>query len=190
MAKVVVDMAMSLDGFVSGPNGEDAGLHDWFFPPSGHRNAVDAGVVEESIGTTGAILMGRRTFELGESVAGFAGTPYRVPHFVLSHGEPREVSEGAPPFTFVADGIEGAVGRARAVADDRNVVVGGGADVARQGIEAGLVDEVAIHLVPVLLGGGTRLFEGSGARRIRLERTETLESPFATHLRFRVLGEG
>lgn len=190
MARVVVDMAMSLDGFVSGPDGEDAGLHDWFFPPSGEGNAVDTGVVEESIGTAGAILMGRRTYDLGERVAGFAGTPYRVPHFVLSHGEPQELPEGAPPFTFVPDGIESAVERARAAAGERNVVIGGGPDVARQSMEAGLVDEIGIHLVPVLLGGGTRLFEGSAARRIRLEPTETLVSPFATHLRFRVLGEG
>ena len=111
-----------------------------------------------------------------------------MPHFVLSHGVPEKVAQGTSPFTFVADGIECAVEQARAVACDGNVVIGGGADVARQGMKAGLVDEVAIHLVP-LLGGGTRLFEGFDIRRIRLERTETIESPFATHLRYRVLRE-
>jgi dihydrofolate reductase len=190
MSKVLLDMAVSLDGFIAGPNGEDAGLHDWFFPPSGGENAVDARVVEESIGTTGAIVMGRRAYDLGEEVAGFADTPYRVPHFVLSHGTPEGVSEGAPPFTFVSDGIESAVEQARAVAGDRNAVIGGGADVARQALRAGLVDEMAIHLVPVLLGGGARLFGELGGGRIRLERTGTIESPLATHLRFRVLEGG
>lgn len=184
MGRVVLDMAMSLDGFVAGPAGEDGGLHDWFFPPSGDRNAVDEKVVRESIGTTGAILMGRRTYDQGASVGGFAGTPYRVPHFVLTHDAPEEVEDGAPPFTFVPDGIESAVERARAVAGEGNVVVGGGADVARQSLEAGLVEEVAIHLVPVLLGGGTRLFDGVGWTP--LEQADVLESPFATHLRFRV----
>ncbi len=187
MGKVLLDMAVSLDGFIAGPDGEDAGLHDWFFPPPGGRNAADTGVVEESIGKTGAILMGRRAYDLGEEVGGFAGTPYRVPHFVLSHGAPEEVSEGTPPFTFVQDGIESAVEQARAVAGEGNVVIGGGADVARQGIEAGLVDEIKIHLVPVLLGGGPRLFERLDTGRIRLERTGTIESPFATHLTFRVV---
>ena len=188
MGKVVLDMAMSLDGFVAGPNGEDAGLHDWFFPPSGDRNAIDEKVVRESIGSSGAILMGRRAYDQGARVGGFAGTPYRVPHFVLSHGAPERIDEDAPPFTFVSDGIESAVERARAVAGDGNVVVGGGADVARQSLEAGLVEEVAIHLVPALLGGGTRLFDGTG--RIALEKTGALESPFATHLRFSVPGRG
>jgi dihydrofolate reductase len=185
---VLLDMAMSLDGFITGPEGEDAGLHDWFFPPAGGRNAADTGVVEESIGSAGAILMGRRTYDLGEEVAGFADTPYRVPHFVLSHGAPAEVDEGSLPFTFVSDGLESAIEQARAVAGEGNVVIGGGADVARQGMEAGLVDEIAIHLVPVLLGGGVRLFERLDTGRIGLERTETIESPFATHLRFRVVG--
>ena len=123
-------------------------------------------------------------------VGGFADTPYRVPHFVLSHGTPEKVSGDAPPFTFVADGVESAVEQARAVAGERNVVVGGGADVARQALEAGLVEEVAIHLVPVLLGGGTRLFGELDRGRVGLERTGTIESPFATHLRFRVLEGG
>ncbi len=189
MGQVVLDMAMSLDGFIAGPGGEDAGLHDWFFPPEDGRNDADAGVVEESIRTTGAILMGRRAYDLGEEVGGFAGTPYRVPHFVLSHGHPEEILEDAPPFTFVSEGIEGAVAQARAAAGDRNVVVGGGADVARQAIAAGLVEEISIHLVPVILGGGPRLFGESGAGGIKLKRTATVESPFATHLTFRVLGE-
>lgn len=186
MGKVVLDMAMSLDGFVAGPNGEDAGLHDWFFPPSGGRNAVDEEVVRESISTTGAIVMGRRAYDQGASVGGFSGTPYRVPHFVLSHGDPEEAPDGTPPFTFFSGRVEDAVGRARTVAGDGNVVVGGGADVARQALGAGIVEEVAIHLVPVLLGGGTRLFGESGGVRMRLQRIGTVESPFATHLRFRV----
>jgi dihydrofolate reductase len=190
MGKIVLDMAVSsLDGFVAGPDGEPGGLHDWFFPPSGSREAADAAIIEESIEKTGAILMGRRTYDLGSEVGGFAGTPYGVEHFVLTHEPPERAAEGAS-FTFVTEGIGGAIERARASAGDRNVVVGGGASVARQCMEAGLLDEINLHLAPVLLGGGARLFVGSGARKTRLERTGVVESPHATHLRFRILKEG
>ena len=189
VGKVILDMAVSLDGFITGPNGEDAGLHDWFFPPSGSVSVVDAGVVEESVDTTGAILIGRQTYDLGDRVDGFVDTPYKVEHFVLTHEAPEQVASGETAFTFVTDGIDNALEQARAAAGDRNVAVGGGASVVRQALGTGLVDEVQLHLASVLLGGGVRLFENSGSGKIKLERTGVIESPFATHLRFRVIKE-
>ena len=189
MTIVLLDMAMSLDGFIAGPNGEPEGLYDWFFPPSGSVTAGDAEVVNESIKTTGAIVMGRRAYDLGDKVDGFVDTPYRVEHFVLSHDVPEQVAKGETTFTFVTDGIESALELAKADADDRNVAVGGGASIAQQCIEAGLTDEIQIHLVPVLLGDGIRLFEHLDTEQIELERTRVIESPFATHLRFHVVKE-
>jgi len=189
MGRVLLDMAVSLDGFIAGPNDEDTGLHDWFFPPSGSVSAGDARVIEESVNTTGAILIGRRAYDLGDRVDGFVDTPYKVEHFVLTHDAPERVARGETAFTFVTDGIDSALEQARAAAGDRNVAVGGGASVVRQVLSTGLVDEVQLHLAPVLLGGGLRLFEYSGSEKIKLERTRVVESPFATHLRFRVIKE-
>ncbi len=189
MATVLLDMAMSLDGFIAGPNGEPEGLYDWFFPPSGSVTAGDAEVIDESIKTTGAIVMGRRAYDLGDTVDGFVDTPYRVEHFVLTHDVPEQVAKGETTFTFVTDGIESTLEQAKAAAGDRNVAVGGGASIAQQCIRAGVIDEIQIHLVPILLGEGIRLFRLLGAEQIELERTRVIESPFATHLRFRVVKE-
>jgi dihydrofolate reductase len=142
MGKVLLDMSMSLDGFVAGPNNEDGGLHDYFFFPSGDI----ARVVEEGIKTTGAIIMGRRCYDLGDQLDGFANNPYKVPHFVLSHVVPEKSARGETPFVFVADGIENALTQAKAVAGDRNVVIGGGANTAQQFISAGLIDELHLYL--------------------------------------------
>lgn len=185
MGKVVLDMTMSLDGFIWGSKDEDGGLHDWFFAASDSGSA-DAEVVAESIETTGAILIGRRTYDVGERLDGFAHTPYKVPHLVLSHYVPDRMAEGVT-FTFVNDDIASAVEQARSVAGDGNVVVGGGADIARQALEAGLVEEAWIHLAPVLLGDGIRLFAPPGTRRTGLEIAGLVESPHATHLKFRIV---
>ncbi len=189
MATVLLDMAMSLDGFIAGPDDEPEGLHDWFFPPSGTVTAGDAEVIDESIKTTGAIVIGRRAYDLGDRVDGFVDTPYRVEHFVLTHDVPEQVAKGETTFTFVTDGIESTLEQAKAAAGDRNVAVGGGASIAQQCIRDGVIDEIQIHLVPILLGEGIRLFRLLGAEQIELERTRVIESPFATHLRFRVVKE-
>jgi dihydrofolate reductase len=165
------------------------GLHDWFFPPSGTVPAGDAEVIDESVKTTGAIVMGRRAYDLGDKVDGFLDTSYRVEHFVLSHDIPEQVAKGETTFTFVTDGIESALEQAKAAVGNKDVAVGGGASIAQQALKAGLVDEIQIHLVPVLLGEGIRLFEHLGAEQIELEQTRVIESPFATHLRFRVIKE-
>lgn len=183
MRKVVLDMSMSLDGFIAGPNDEDGGLHDYFFSPSG----ATAEVIEEGLQTTGAIIVGRRAYDIGAQQGGFVDNPYQVPTFVLTHAVPEQVAEGAEAFAFVTDGIESALQQAQAAVGDKNVVVGGGANVAQQFLQAGLIDEIQIHLVPVLLGDGMRLFDHLGTGQIELESTRVVQGPAVTHLQFRVL---
>ena len=183
MGKVLLDMAVSLDGFIAGPNDEDGGLHDWFFSPSG------AEAVDESVRATGAIVLGRRTYDQGDSMDGFADSPYTVEHFVLTHDVPEEAAKGEMTFIFVTDGIESAIERAKAASGDRNVAVGGGASIAQQCLKAGLVDEIQVHLVPVLLGEGIRLFEHLGGGKIELEKTRVVEAPSVTHLMYRIVKE-
>lgn len=176
-------MSMSLDGFIAGPNDEDGGLHDDFFSPSEET----AKVIEEGIKTTGAILMGRRTYNLGDKMNAFVDTPYKVPHFVLSHDVPKKKAKGAEAFIFVTDGIESALRQAKKAAGNKDVVVGGGANIAQQFIKVGFIEEIQIHLVPVLLGEGIRLFDHISSERIKLERMQVIDAPDATHLKFRVV---
>jgi len=183
MANVLLDMAMSLDGFISGPNGEDHGLHDYFFSPAGPT----AEVIEEGFERTGTIIMGRRAYDIGAVQDGFADNPYQVPTFVLTHRVPQRISKGAESFVFVTDGIESALEQARAVTDDRDVVIGGGANIVQQYLQAGLIDEIQIHLVHTLLGQGVRLFDHPGAGQTNLERVRVIEGSGVTHLRFQVI---
>jgi dihydrofolate reductase len=183
MSKVVLDMAMSLDGFIAGPNDEDRGLHDYFFSPS----LETARVIEAGIDATGAIVMGRRTYDMGNQFDGFEDTLYKVPHLVLSHSVPEKPAKGETEFIFVADGIESALRQATAVAGDRSVVIGGGARTAQQFLQAGLIDEIQLHLVPKLLGQGIRLFDHSDSQPIELERIQVIEAPDITHITFRVV---
>jgi dihydrofolate reductase len=171
-------MAMSLDGFVAGPNDEDSGLHDWYFAPSGNATVV----IDELLHTIGAMILGRRAY--GDEPDGF-DTPYKAPHFILTHTARRQVAKGGVPFIFVADGVESALAQAQAAAGEKTICVAGGASTARQFLQAGLIDEVQIHLVSKLLGAGLRLFDQVAP--MELERTRVLESPGVTHLRFRVV---
>ena len=175
---VFLDMATSLDGFIAGPNGEDGGLHDWYFSPSGDGTTI----LEELSQNIGAMVIGKRTF--GIQPDGF-DTPYKVPHFVLSHEAREPAEKGGATFVFVTDGLKSALEQAKAAAGDKDVCIAGGADTAQQYLKAGLVDEVQLHLVPVLLGGGLRLFEAGV--EAQLERVRVLESPQAIHLKFRVI---
>jgi dihydrofolate reductase len=169
---------MSLDGIIGGTADEDNGLYNWYFAPSGSAPFV----IDELLQSTGAMILGRGAF--GEQPDGF-DTPYKVPHFVLTHtAQPTFARDGAT-FTFVDSGIEGALAQARAAAGEKAVCVAGGAATAQQFLQAGLIDEVQIHLVSVLLGEGLRLFDTLGP--LELERTRVLESPGVTHLRFRVV---
>jgi dihydrofolate reductase len=190
MTKVIFDMSMSLDGFVKASNATpeqplgDGGerLHEWAFSEDERDREVLAGGVKGS----GAIIAGRRTYDDSLPWWGADGPhpPTRV--FVVTHEAPDAVPEGSV-YTFVTDGIESALEQAKAAAGDKNVAVMGGPDIGRQFIESGLVDEIGVHLVPVLFGSGTRMFEHLGGERIQLETTSVIETPAAIHLEFRVV---
>ena len=216
MAKLTLGISMSLDGFVAGPNqslehplGEGGErLHEWAFPTasfrerhgrSGGETSVDNEVVEESVRNTGATVMGRRMFSGGEgpweddpNADAWWGDdpPFHHPVFILTHHAREPVTkQGGTTFTFVTDGIEAALEQARAAAGDKDVAVGGGGNVAQQYLKAGLFDELQIHVVPLLLGDGVRLFENHLANTPgELECTRLIESPTGVaHLRYRVV---
>jgi len=192
LAKVIFDISMSLDGFMTATNVRpeeplgDGGqrLHEWAFDED-ERNRQ---LLAEAANSEGAVIAGRRTYDLSVAWWGADGPtgPARVPVFVLTHAEPEEVPEGGV-YTFVTDGIQSALERAKAAAGEEDVSVMGGAEIGQQYIRAGLIEEIAIHLVPVLFGSDTRMFEHLGSEHIRLESMEVIEATAATHLRFRVL---
>ena len=205
MGNVVVGLSMSLDGFIAGPHdsadlplGEGGErLFRWYFSgdtdyevPSGGMtfkvSPASAELLREAFSKIGAVVSGRRTFDFTN---GWNGRhPLDVPVVVVTHTVPQEwirEHEGAP-FTFVTDGVERAVARAREIAGDKDVGVAA-ASITQQCIEAGLLDEIHITLVPVLLGSGVRLFEHLGAGPIDLEKISVIETPEVTHLGFRVV---
>jgi dihydrofolate reductase len=202
MGKVTVDMSMSLDGFIAGPNdgpGQELGeggmqLHEWVFGLAGwrKRHGLEGGetgpddeMMEEASSNVGAVVMGRRMFDLGEGPWGDE-PPFHVPVFVLTHRARDSVAkEGGTSYTFVTDGIESALEQARAAADDRDVALAGGANIVQQYLRAGLVDQIQLHVAPLLLGAGRRLLDEAG--RATLEATRVVESPGVTHLRYRVV---
>jgi dihydrofolate reductase len=192
MSKVISGISMSLDGFVTGPNvrrdqqlgdGGDV-LHRWLWEPEPR----DAALLDSMAADVGAILMGRRSYDLAEGDGGWGdgGPAGSVPCFVLTHDRPDPATVRAPSvFTFVTDGVHSAVEQARRAAAGKVVGVHG-ASAAQQCIAAGLLDEMLISLAPVLLGSGTRLFDHLGGQ-VSLERTDVIATRNATHLRFRVL---
>ena len=189
MSTVVFDISMSLDGFItaSGRRPEepmgDGGqrLHEWAFGED-ERNRE---FFERSISELGAVIAGRNTYDDSLPWWGTDG-PARRPLFVVTHEAPAESPEGGV-YTFVTDGIESALEQAKAVADGKIVTVMGGASLGQQYIRAGLIDEISIHLVPVLFGSGTRMFEHLGGEHVQLEPIEVIETREATHLRFRIV---
>ena len=211
MGQLKADISMSLDGYVAGPDpsledplgvgGER--LHEWAFAAaawreshgkSGGERNVDSDVIQEHLDANGATIMGRRMFSGGEGgweddprATGWWGDepPFGHPVFVLTHHEREPLSLGATTFTFVTDGIEAAFERARAAAGDKDIHVAGGAEAIQQYLRAGLTDELQVHIAPIFLGGGTRLFDDLGG--LQLETTRVIESPTGvTHVRYRV----
>jgi dihydrofolate reductase len=203
MGKVSVGLSMSLDGFIAGPNdgperplGEDG---EWLFAwysggDTEYRlpgtemvfevSPQSAELLREAHARMGAFVTGRRTFDITNGWGG--SPPLGVPTFVVTHSVPQEwVYEGSP-YTFVTDGVQGAVEQAKEVAGDKDVAVGA-ASIAQQCIRAGLLDEIHVDLVPVLLGGGVRLFEHLGTTPVELESTRVIEGAGVTHLTFRVV---
>jgi dihydrofolate reductase len=213
MSKLTFEITMSVDGFIAGPNqtleqplgagGER--LHEWMVGlvsfrerhgmEGGETNA-DSEVLEESVANTGAVLMGRRMFSGGAgpwdadpNADGWWGDdpPFHVPVFVLTQ-HPRETvtKQGDTSFTFVTDGIEAALEQARAAAGDKDISIAGGADVVQQYLVAGVIDEFQVHVAPLLLGDGVRLFDRLDTKP-ELEVTRVIGSPGVTHLKYRVV---
>src|SRR3989449_11049001 len=183
MGKVKSEISMSLDGFITDPNasvgtpleGNDPGrLSDWQFDA---KTETDAAIVDEMFESTGAVLIGKRMFDVGFEPWGDP-PPFGMPVFIVTH-EAREPlpMQGGTTYTFVTKGIEATLELARAAAGDKDVGIWGGANIIQEYLKAGLLDEMQIHVIPVLFGDGTRLFEDLGGRRIELKRTSTIDTP-------------
>jgi dihydrofolate reductase len=179
----MLDMAISLDGHIGHVDTRDPGLHDWYFQPSD----ISKPVVDEIVEITGAMVLGHNAFGCGDEAEGWDDSPYQVPHFVVTHRPPAAAPSGGPvEFVFVSEGVGAAVAQARERAGDRYVCIGGGADIARQCLAAGLVDEIQLHVVPKILGaGGIPLFDGTGPE-LNLEKTRVIDGVDVTHLRYSV----
>jgi dihydrofolate reductase len=213
MSKFKLQISMSLDGYVAGPNqGEEhplgeggMQLHEWAFAleawraPHGHEGGeanASSAVMDEMMENVGAFVMGRNMFGPGRGPweehpwDGWWGEepPYHAPVFVLTHHErgPLEM-QGGTTFYFVTAGIESALQRAKEAAGEQDVALGGGASVVQQYLGAGLLDELTITVVPVLLGGGARLLDGVGDAHVSLECTRAINGPAATHLTYRAV---
>src|SRR5687768_12777775 len=210
MSKVRVHISVSADGYVAGPNqskenplGEGGeSLHDWVVPlkafqehqgrEGGEVNESNA-LLEEALANVGAEIMGRGKFGGGpgpwgdDPWQGWWGDdpPFHFPVFVLTHHEREPLTLSDTTFTFVTDGIESALEQAKAAAAGKDVTIGGGADAINQYLAAGLVDELELHVVPLVLGGGAQLFDGLGPE-LGLEQIRAVEAPGVTHLKYRV----
>ena len=189
MSRSVLDMSMSVDGYIADPDdylGGDDGerLHHWAGPTAAqHEQSAAVTAFQEEWNAAGAVLTGRRTAGLMDH---WGGSHSGVPVVVVSHHPPPPAARwGYPLVTYVADGIESAMAQAKAAAGDRDVQVRG-ANVAQHALAAGVLDEIQLHLIPVLLGGGTRLFDVLPSLT-ELELVRVIETPEATHLRYRVL---
>jgi dihydrofolate reductase len=214
MSRLRCHISISLDGFVAGPNQSEQNplgeggerLHDWVVQLAAWREAhgrqggeVNAStrITEESMENIGAAVMGRNMFgPIGGGPWGDGqwkgwwgdNPPYHYPVFVVTH-HPRDPveMEGATTFHFVTDGIESALEQARQAAGDKDVLVFGGGQIIQQYLAAGLLDELELHVVPVLLGGGSRIFDNLGDAGVQLEQVRAVEAPGVTHLKYRVL---
>jgi dihydrofolate reductase len=209
MAKLRFEISVSLDGFSAGPNqslenplGEGGmQLHEWVFKLEAWRrpHGLDGGeanestpVMEESLQNVGATVMGRNMFGGGEGPwgdepwEGWWGDepPFHTDVFVVTHHAREPLVKGETTFHFVTDGVEAAVARAKDAAGGKDVALGGGANVAQQALAAGLVDELQLHVSPVLLGDGTRLFDG--VAEVPLELVRVVTAPDVVHLKYRV----
>jgi dihydrofolate reductase len=200
MAKVLTALAISVDGYIAGPDDSTeqplgingSRLFDWFFqgdtPSKFYRqfqmSASSAQFFDAFTSRCGAIITGRRTYDLVNGWSGTGPLP-GTPLFVLTHREPEERPVGDPPYVYVTDGIESAVQQAMSAAQGKDVGVMGSAGV-QQCLRAGLLDEIHLHLVPVLLGSGVRLFDHLGPDHIELKCIGVVDAPGVTHVSYRV----
>jgi dihydrofolate reductase len=203
MQTVYAQMGISLDGFIAGPGdgpGNPLGtggerIHEWVFDLAawrrrqgleGGRTGADNDRVVRILERNGAVVMGRRMFDNGKEPWG-PNPPYRCPAFVVTHsGHEPLVREGGTTFHFATGGLQDALERARSAAGNKDVEISGGADLVQQCLLEGLLDELEIHIAPVLLGGGIRLFDRPELAGVRLERTEVAASADVTHVVFGV----
>jgi dihydrofolate reductase len=197
MTRVAASITISLDGYVTGPNdgpGRGLGdggerLHYWVFggpwsyddEPMGEATGADKRYLDEAIARSGAVVVGRNMYEAAEAWGG--NNPFGVPLFVVTHRVEDEPADGG--FTFV-NGLDEAIARAREAAAGKDVSIGGGADVIRQALRAGHVEELSFSIAPVILGGGKRLFDGFD-ETVNLEHVGLLQSPLATHITYRIV---
>jgi dihydrofolate reductase len=191
MSKVIIDITMSLDGFVTAPNdgmGNGLGdngevLHTWAYNPTEEEARL---LFEEPMQTLGSCVLGRRTFDIAESAweeyPPFGDTEV----FVLTHRAHPPLQRGATQFIFVTDGMESALEQAKQSAGGKDVTLMG-ANISQQYLKTGLVDELELHIANILLGGGRPLFAHIGDEQIHLERIRVIASPTATHIRYRVV---
>lgn len=189
MSASVLYMSMSLDGYIAGPNDEPGNpggdgfdrLHQWFGEGDAVQPSRPARQLVDEYTATGAVLAGRRT---AEQVGHYGGEHHGVPIFVVSHRPPGPEVANYPLVTYVTDGMENAMAQAKAAAGDRDVLVHG-AYTAQQALKAGVLDELQIHQIPVLLGGGVRQFDVLPSR-VELDIVRVIDTPEATHIRYRV----
>ncbi len=191
--KLVWDVTMSLDGFIADPKGDPGKMFDWYF--SGDTLSVyssktlpfkltkdDAKYFDSKTKATGAIIAGRRTYDYAKAWGGSFFIP--VPFFVLTHRPPHRVPKGTTKFTFVTDGIESAVAQAKFAAGKKEVNLMG-ANIAKECIEADLLDEIRVHIAPFLMGDGVRLHDYLGSHWVELKRREVIASSSGiTHISF------
>jgi dihydrofolate reductase len=201
MTKVVTAHSTSLDGCIAGADdspkqplgvGGDR-LFNWFsdgdtpsrYYPGFKMSAVSAAFFDEGVSGVGAVIAGRRTYDISEAWGGSGPMP-GIPLFVMTHQVPDAVPAGDPPYTFVTDGIQRAVEQARTAAAGKDVALMG-ASIVRQGLQAGLLDELVISLVPVVLGRGARPLDGLEPGSVQLDLVRVVDAPGVTHLTYRVL---
>ena len=214
MSKVRVNISVSADGYAAGPNETDEDplgeggeqLHEWLIglrawrEPHGMEGGeenVSTPIAEESVANVGAEIMGRGKF--GPADRGPWGDdpwqgwwgedpPFHMPVFVLTHHQREPLTLADTTFTFVTDGIESALAQAKEAAEGKDILLGGGADSINQYLAAGLVDEIELHVAPILLGSGSRLLEGVGPD-LKLEQLRAVEGPGIAHLKYRVVNK-
>jgi dihydrofolate reductase len=193
MGKVILNVSMSLDGFIAGPDDAIEPLLEWtnrmedntgyqqFLRPTGRSSEV----IREMVSQTGAIVTGGRTYEAAIRCTLFPSI--QVPCFIVSGRTPELIPVNAS--LVVTRSIRKAIEKAKEAAGDKHVSVIGGSDIAQQCLEAGLLDEIQVHLVPVILGKGTRLFGATEQEQVQLVRTREMESPGVTHLWYTVMNK-
>jgi dihydrofolate reductase len=198
MGKVVVEISPSVDGYVAGPGvavghpfgSADSRLHRWMGEDGFHATEPDREALVRMYAKARAVVLGRRMFDVGIDLWGEDGA-FRLPAFVVTNRGEEALVRGPTTFTFVTEGVARALDLALAVTpDEAEVLVVGGADVIQQCLSEGLVDEIRMHVVPVLLGGGTRLFERSLPTSVELDSVDEIATPLATHVIFRVRHDG